>query len=53
MNLNGTHQGLFHRSLAFVQDNLPAVIASLVFWALMVGLLTIPAWLPAVIESAH
>ncbi len=53
MNLNGTHQDLFHRSLAFIQDNLPAVIASLVFWSIMVALLTCPAWLPAVIESVH
>jgi hypothetical protein len=53
MNLNGTQQDMFHRTLAFVQDNLPAVIASLVFWALMGALLTCPVWLPALIESAH
>lgn len=51
MNLNGYQQDTFHRTLHFLRSALGGAFSLLLFWALLIGIITCPIWLPALIEA--
>jgi hypothetical protein len=51
MNLNPGQTNEFVRSMIALWREISGLVATWVFWLLMIGLLSSPAWLPAVIEK--
>jgi len=51
MNFNPGHSNEFIRSLAAFCRELSGLVGTLIFWLLMIALLSCPAWLPGIIEN--
>lgn len=50
MNLNPIQQDDFNRRFSYVRRTVIVFVATMIFWVLMLGLLTSPAWVPSLVE---
>lgn len=51
MDLNTTHQNEWSKSAIQVRSGIGTILAIVIFWAIMLALISCPAWLPGLIES--
>lgn len=51
MNWNSSQQSLVQRTLNFINEHMLSAAIGLVFWAMLIALISCPVWLPALVDQ--